>query len=246
MRILLTRPAADAQRSAEQLAASGHQIVLSPVIEMCASGAAWPSGVLDGMIATSAAAFELAQFAPDSPLPEARRMLRIFAVGNKTAEAARRCGFSGGLVLALDAKDLTESILGAVHAPARIVYLAGHDRKRDLETRCKKAGIDLIVVEIYEARAATALSDEAIAAFARGEIDAVLHYSRRSAEIFLALAGAKRIDPKSLRHVAISSDAAAPLQSKACRSVAIASEPSERALLALLSNTQRNGGGRPK
>jgi uroporphyrinogen-III synthase len=245
MRILLTRPAAEAPRSAEQLAANGHQIVLSPVIEMCASGAAWPSGVIEGMIATSAAAFELAQFSPEWPSPEARRLFRIFVVGNKTAEAARRCGFAGGIVMAPDAKNLTEAILGAVHAPARLVYLAGHDRKPDLETLCRNAGIDLSVVEIYEARAARAFSDEALAAFARGEIDAVLHYSRRSAEIFLDLAGTHRIDPKRLRHAAISSSAAAPLQSKACGSVAVAAEPNEKALLALLSNIPRNG-GRPK
>lgn len=242
MRILLTRPASDALRSAERFAALGHQVVLSPVIEMCASGAAWPSGTLEGMIATSAAAFDLSQFAPEWPSPEARRLLRIFAVGNKTAEAARQRGFSGRLIVETNAKDLTETILRTVPPPARLLYLAGHDRKADLEARCKSAGLTLTVVEIYEARAADALSDEALQALSRREIDAVLHYSRRSAEIFLTLAAAGRIDFKTLRHMAISQDTAAPLYSKGCPFVSIALEPNEKALSALLPDVRKENG----
>jgi uroporphyrinogen-III synthase len=239
---LLTRPAADAMRSAERLAALGHHAVVSPVIEMRASGAAWPSGAFEGMIATSAAAFDLSQFTPEWPSPEVRRMLRIFAVGNKTAEAARQCGFGGRFIVETNAKDLAETILRTVQPPARLLYLAGHDRKADLEARCKSAGLNLTVIEIYEARAADVLSDEALEALGRREIGAVLHYSRRSAEIFLALAAAARIDFKALRHMAISQDTAAPLYSRGCPFVSIALEPNEKALLALLPDSKKDNG----
>jgi uroporphyrinogen-III synthase len=235
MRILLTRPPEEALRTAEKLAAHGHQIVSSPVLEMQPRDAAWPSGAIDGVIATSAQAFEHAQFAPEYPLPEARRLLRLFVVGSRTGEAARRCGFTGELTSAPDAKDLAEAIINTMHPPARLAYLAGHDRKSDLEMRCDAAHLEITTVEIYEARAAEALSVEAIAALAGGKIDAVLHFSRRSAEIFLRLAQTAGLDPKSVRHMAISADAAAPLHAAGFLHVMIAAEPNERAILALLS-----------
>ncbi len=194
------------------------------------------------MIATSAAAFDLSQFAPEWPSPEIRRLLRIFAVGDKTAESARQRGFGGSLIVETNAKDLAEAILRIVQPPARLLYLAGHDRKADLEARCKTAGLNLTVIEIYEARAADTLSDEALEALSRREIDAVLHYSRRSAEIFLTLAAAGRIDFKALRHMAISQDTAAPLYSRGCSFVSIALEPNEKALLALLPDARKDSG----
>ncbi len=235
MRILLTRAPDEALRTAEKLKAKGHETVTSSVLEIQPRDAAWPTGVIDGVIATSAQAFEQAQFAAEWPLPEARRLLPLFTVGSKTAEAARRCGFTGELTLAPDAKDLAEIIVNKTRPPARLAYLAGHDRKDDLETRCKEAQIEIIAVEIYEARAAEDLSEEAIAAFSNGEIDAVLHYSRRSAEIFLKLAEAAGVSLKSVHHMAISADAAAPLQAAALPHVAIAVEPKEQAIIALLS-----------
>jgi uroporphyrinogen-III synthase len=235
LRILLTRPPAEALRSAEKLTAKGHHVIISPVLDMHASGAAWPSGAFDAIIATSAAAFELAQFAPEWPLPEARRLLRLFIVGAKTAEAARKAGFLGEISLAPDAKDLAATIIGAVHRPARLLYLAAHDRKRDLETRCNEAGLEILVLEIYEARAATAFNEEALLALTNGNIHSVLHYSRRSAEVFLDLARAAKINYKTLHHNTISADAAAPLKAAACHYVFVAAEPTEKAMLASLS-----------
>ena len=57
MRILLTRPKADAERTAARLAALGHQTVISPVIEIVATGSALPGVFFDAMIATSRHAF---------------------------------------------------------------------------------------------------------------------------------------------------------------------------------------------
>ncbi len=241
MRILLTRARDEAMRTAEKLAAHGHLAIFSPVLEMLPTGAQWPNGVTDAVIATSAQAFDLAQFPPQWPVPEARRLMPLFLVGSKTAEAARRRGFEGEAVLAPYAKDLAASVVNGVHPPARLLYLAGRDRKSDLEIRCREAGLDIIAIEIYEACAAARLSEEAIAAITKGEIDAVLHYSRRSAEIFLALAQAAGLDPMLVRHMAISADAAAPLQAAGLLRLAIAAEPNEQAMLALLSADKTMG-----
>ncbi|MHB8883936.1 MAG: uroporphyrinogen-III synthase [Methylovirgula sp.] len=242
MRILVTRARDEAKRTVEKLAGLGHQAVVSSVLEMAPTGMQWPHGVMDAVLATSAQAFELGDFAPEWPLPEARRLLPLFLVGSRTLEAARQCGFVGEAVLAADVKELAGIVIAKMQAPARLLYLAGRDRKSDLEISCKEAGLDILVVEIYEACAAETLSDEAINAMIKGQIDAVLHYSRRSAEIFLALAQAAGVDPIFLHHMAISADAAAPLQAVGMLLVAIAAEPNEQALLALLSDAQAASG----
>lgn len=242
MRILVTRARDEAKRTVEKLAALGHQAVVSSVLEMAPTGMQWPRGVTDAVLATSAQAFELADFAPEWPSPEARRLLPLFLVGSKTLEAARQCGFGGEAVLAADVKELAGIVTAKMQAPARFLYLAGRDRKSDLEISCKEAALDMLVVEIYEACAAERLSDEAINAMIKGQIDAVLHYSRRSAEIFLGLAQAAGVDPIFLHHMTISADAAAPLQAEGMLLVAIAAEPNEEALLALLSGAQAASG----
>lgn len=235
MRILVTRGRDEARRTADKLTNSGHQIILSPVIEMCSTGAAWPQGLVDGVIATSAAAFDLADFPADYPLPEARRLMRVFTVGSKTADAARRHGFTGEMVNAQDAKELAAAITAQLKPEMRLIYLAGHDRKTDLETACRDAGFTIVPIETYEARAATELSEQALHAFGNDGIDAVLYYSRRSAEIFLSLAADAEINLAPIQHVAISADAAEPLHDAGYQRIAIAAEPREVAILALLS-----------
>ncbi len=231
MLVLLTRPSDEAARSAERLQAMGHAAVLSPVIEIEPIEAAWPQGVIDAVIATSARAFECLDLAPDWPVPEARRLFPLFVVGAKTAAAARARGFDGPQQITLDAKALSRVIIDRFVESIRILYLAGSNRKSDLESACAEAGLVLDVLETYAAHTATKLSDDAVRQVAAGEVGAVLHFSRRSAEIFLRLAAKARLDPARLTHIAISEDVAGVLA--ALPKVMVAAEPNEDAVLAL-------------
>jgi uroporphyrinogen-III synthase len=233
MFVLVTRPLNDAARTAEKLAQMGYTPVISPVLNIVPTGAFWPQGVVDAAIATSAHAFQSLQFTSEWPTPETRRLVPLFLVGARTAEAARARGFNGPMRVAADAKALCAEITQGLRAPARLLYLAGRDRKSDLESCCADAGLAVKVVEVYAAEAATSLSQAAIGLAAVGAIDAVLHYSQRSAEVFLELAAAAALDPAPLPHVAISEDAAAPLRAAALPQVIVAAEPNEEAVLAL-------------
>ena len=238
MLVLLTRALDEAMRTAAKLETSGHRAILSPVLEMVPTGAEWPAGVIDGVLATSSQAFELFSDAPDWPLPEARRLLPLFLVGARTQEAARERGFEGRATIASDAKALAASIIADLAASSRLVYLAGRDRKPDLETTLSSAGHRLEVLEVYAAQPADSLDQEAVALVEAGEIGAVLHYSRRSAEIFLDLARQAGLDVSTLStltHVAISSDAARPLRDANIDEVHVAEKPNEQAMLALVS-----------
>jgi uroporphyrinogen-III synthase len=234
MLVLITRARDEAARTAEKLAARGHLSIMSPVLEMVATGAAWPQGVVDAVIATSAQAFDLLKLEPEWPLPEAMRLLPLFLVGEKTAAAARNSGFAGPALVASDAKDLAVHIFTRPAHPARSVYLAGRDRKPDLEARLSEAGLVIEALEVYEARAAAQLSQEAVGGLASGTIDAVLHYSRRSAELFLNLAKAADLAVAPMQHAAISADAAQPLRDAGLPHIAVAAEPNEQSVLTLL------------
>ena len=235
MLVLLTRALEESKRTAAGLAREGHEAVLSPVIEMEPTGSMWPAGVIDGVIATSARAFDLFSAAPDWPLPEVRRLLPLLLAGERTGNAARERGFEGPALIAADAKTLAADIGSRFPVPGRLVYLAGRDRKPDLEESLTEAGHAVETIEVYTAQPAEYLSDTALSLAGTGEIGAVLHYSRRSTEIFLRLARDAGFDLSRVNHVCISHDAAAPLLNAGIHGVLIAKTPDEQAMFAIIN-----------
>jgi uroporphyrinogen-III synthase len=234
MLVLLTRALDESTRTAASLAREGHEAVLSPVIEMEPTGATWLAGVVDGVIATSARAFDLFSAAPDWPLPEVRRLLPLLLAGKRTESAARERGFEGPALIAPDAKTLAADIGARFPLPSRLVYLAGRDRKPDLEESLAEAGHAIETIEVYTAQPAESLSDAVLSLAGKGEIGAVLHYSRRSTEIFLRLARGAGFDLSRVNHVCISHDAAAPLLDAGLHGVLIAKTPDEQAMIAII------------
>lgn len=235
MLILLTRALDEAKRTAASLAREGHEAILSPVLEMVPTGAIWPAGVIDGAMATSARAFELFSAAADWPLPEARRLLPLFLVGERTREAARERGFEGPALIAPDAQSLAADICSRRAAPCHLLYLAGRDRKPDLEESLNGAGYAVEPIEVYAAQPAESLTDAALDLAGSREIGAVFHYSRRSTEIFLRLVRSAAIDLSRVNHVCISHDAGAPLLDAGIHEVLIAKTPDEKAMFSIIN-----------
>jgi uroporphyrinogen-III synthase len=96
-------------------------------------------------------------------------------------------------------------------------------------------GLTLDVVETYAARQIASLSEEAERALRNGELDAVLHYSRRSAELFIALNKRAGLlsETANLRHFALSADVAEPLTAAGIEAL-VAAYPDEDHLFARL------------
>lgn len=207
MRVIVTRAQADAVRTAAALRARGHEPLLSPVLEIAPTGAAIEPGEAAALIATSAHAFEALGAEDAAKLAR----LPLFVVGARTGEAAQRAGLSAPCIAAARASDLAAGLAAALPKGANLLYLAGRDRKPDLEAALAGAGFSLEAIEAYEARAIDALSQEAAEALRCGAADAVLHFSRRSARLFLDNAAREGLGAKAagLRHVCISQDAAA-------------------------------------
>ena len=227
MRVLVTRPQPAAAQTAERLRAAGHTALVAPLLLYRASGQRWPNGLFDGLIATSAAAFTTT--GGSGPSVEVRRLLPLFLVGARTAAAAAAAGFLGKAIVCPDSQTLLATLWPLAHRQ-RLLYLAGRDRKSHLETALRRDR-HLTVCENYEANVATALCPAAATALDEGRIDAVLHFSRRSAEVFLGLAGATAHGPA---HLCLSADAAAPLVAAGLPRVQAAERPDEAAVLALL------------
>ena len=228
MRVIVTRARGDAERTAAALRARGHEALLSPVLEIVGAGAVIDPVGAQALVATSAHAFVVLA------RPDAERLahLPIFVVGARTAQAALSAGLAAPRLVAASAAELAPLLAAAMEAPARLLYLAGHDRKPDLEEALERLGFHLDVAVTYEARALEALSPEAATALAAGEADAVLHFSRRSARLFMACVGQAGLAPQAarLRHVCISQDAAVDLLT----SVRIARTPDSAGLFRAL------------
>ncbi|ATQ67578.1 MULTISPECIES: uroporphyrinogen-III synthase [Methylosinus] len=226
-RVLVTRARDDAERTAEKLRRLGHEPILAPVTEIVATGAAIPRESFDAVLATSARALRHA-----GEDVETLRDVPLYVVGARTAEAARARGLHVE-ASASDVAGLIALLRERFPTPRRFLYLAGRDRKDALEEFLRSCGHETRVVEIYHAQETAALPADALAAMACGEIDVVLHYSARSAALFLALTQgrveARRIE--AVAHLALSADVARVLRGAGCTHVRVASSPNEDSLL---------------
>jgi uroporphyrinogen-III synthase len=229
LRVLVTRPRFDAARTAEKLSVLGHEAVIDSVIEIEALPFDPPSDGFSAIIFTSANAARIAAS------HESLKRLPVFAVGERTGEAARELGFQRVRVAGGDVIALGGLIASDLPGGAKILHLAGEDRAGDLPGRLAQSGITVETRINYRARASAALRPETASALRESAIDAVLHYSERSAAVFVRLAETAGIsgDIRKTRHLCLSSAVAAPLKSFGARTE-IAAAPDEEALLALL------------
>ncbi len=196
------------------------------MLDIVATAAPIPQGAYDAVLATSAKGIECA-----GSRAEFYKALPLHAVGAKTAAAARANGWRPEIV-AGTAEAILPQLFARYPAPAHFLYLAGRDRQATVEAGLSAAGHCVTAVNVYEARAAESLTEPARVALAAGEIDIALHYSRRSAEIFLRLVEAAGLTGRlgAMSHVALSDDVAAPLRA-AGLSVTCAEKPDEAHLL---------------
>lgn len=224
MRLLVTRPEADAARTAEALRARGHEVLITPLLRV-EPVAADIGGPFDAVLVTSANA---ARAIAAHPRASELMGLPCLTVGDRSAEAARAAGFahveSAGGALA----DLVQ--LATRYSGGRLLYLAGEDRAGDLAAKLPGAAVETAV--IYRAVPLAKLPPEVTAT----QLDGVLHYSRRSAATLLRLAGeAGALNAVlNLSHYCLSAEVAAPLREAGAARIAIAASPTESALMTLL------------
>ena len=230
MRLVVTRPQADSERTAAALRARGHAVLVAPLLRVEPVKADL-SGTWGGVIVTSANAPGALAAAPARA---ALLKLPVFAVGRRSADAARQAGFADVTSAGGDVRDLVQLIAERhADAAAPLLYLAGEDRAADLVAELVVHGIAAEMRIVYRAVPAP-FPPELTAALQAGDVDAVLHLSKRSAENYIAGARQAGIIEQALavRHFCLARPIAEPLSGAG--SIAVAKRPDEAALIGLL------------
>lgn len=232
MRVLVSRPTADAADTIAKLVARGHQAMLAPMLTIAPVAAAMPDGAFDAIAVTSAnGARRLGELAwPVMHLP-------AFVVGARTGDALRAAGCAAVSEASGEVAMLATLIASRLPRGARVLWVAGEDRAGDLATMLAPSGIAVVTQVVYRAQPAIALPAEVVAALRSGAIDAALHYSRRTVETLLEVSSRHDLGDALLtrRHYALSETIAGPLRRRGA-SVAVAAQPTEAALLARLDD----------
>ncbi len=238
MAILVTRPHPDNEATAARLRARGFEVLLAPILRLEPVPFDDGKAPYGAIVVTSANALRAIEaHLKASPLLK----LPLFAVGEHTADIARHFGFEQVISAAGDAKALRDCVLAAVKSKrlkktSTLLYLAGADLARDLAGELGEMGFTVTAKTTYRMIPSPKLPRETCEAFAANEIEAVLHYSKRSARAFLDLARAAGVEISALSvpQFCISSEVAAVLREAGATQVAAAVSPDENALLALL------------
>ena len=232
MRVLVTRPVAQAAMTARRLVQNGHEPLIASVTIVEAVAGLWPEGVIDAVLATSPNALRLAPAERVAVLAACP----IHVVGLATGEAARKAGFRDVRPSSGHASALADDVLAATAPGHRLLYLAGVPRKPVLEDVLAREGREVVPVVLYHAVSAPDLGAATRQALAAGAVDAVLHHSREAAARFVALAVAAGLQGpvRILRHLCLSGDVAEGLAGLEPLHIEVAMTPDDAALLALL------------
>jgi uroporphyrinogen-III synthase len=233
MRLLVTRPQPDAERTVAALVSRGHQVAQAALLRMEAiADAELGSGPWSAVVVTSANALRAVAA---HPRRAALSGLPVFAVGRRTAAAARAAGFHDVKAAAGDVRELAQSLRGwAGRDP--LLYLAGADRSGDLAGALAADGRIVHTAVVYRAVKTETFPPAVATALAAGQIDGVLHFSRRSAQAYLDCARAAALLDQAIAtaHYCLSAQIAEPLATAGARTVRIAARPEEPALLELM------------
>ncbi len=244
MAILVTRPHPDDEFTAASLRARGFEVLLAPMLRF--EPVAFDDEDLryGAVIVTSANALR----GIENQLKGNKLLkLPLFAVGEHTAAAARSAGFETVISAKGDAASLRDLVLASIKSKvlkkaSPLLYLAGADLARDLAGELGERGFTVVTQTTYRMVPLSGLPRETCDAFATNGVEAVLHYSRRSARAFLEAVRAAGVEISALAipQCCISAAVASIVRDAGATQVMVAASPDENALFELLSRALRS------
>ncbi len=150
MAVLVTRPAPDSETTAASLRARGYEVMQAPMLRFEPVACSGLDAEYGAVIVTSANALR----AVEGQLGDALLKRPLFAVGETTANAARKIGFGKVTAAKNDASALRELVLAGVKKRQFkksdvLLYLAGADLARDLASELGTEGLNVVTVTTY-------------------------------------------------------------------------------------------------
>jgi len=232
MRLLLTRAEGDSLHLAERLRALGHTAVEAPLFEIEYSDNAPPA--LDGvqaLLVTSAnGVLGFARSRPERDIP-------VFAVGARTAAAAREAGFKTVRSADGDATKLAEkTALWADPERGALLHATAPSGENTLAALLAPAGFTVKTAIVYRSVPALRLPDAAKTALRANALDGVLLLSPGTASTFAALVQRAGLESACgrLAFFCISAATVAALGRLPRGRIAVAARPALEAVLELL------------
>jgi len=234
--VVVTRPLAEGVKTGAILREMGFVPVLAPMLQILprddlaislSEKARLGAVALTSGNAISAMAEAFLPFHPN---------VKIFAVGDATAERAREAGFGDVMSAHGDAKDLAELVAARMEPRQGTILLpAGQGEGAVLAARLRAARFKVRRVVAYRVRPPGEFAAAAYAAIESGQVYAVLFYSAVSAQNFV------RLLPSGLQQklgtiaaLAIGNQAADALKPLHWGDIRVAHHPAQEELLALL------------
>lgn len=176
--ILVTRPIEESTQTAERLEQLGHRVVIAPMLKVEPVSFEIPDDNRS-IIITSKNAARMGL------LNIGNKARPIFAVGEKTAEEARRQGFTNITVGPGTARQMVPMLLECGLSDKRkYTHLCGNNLSYNISDVLCGEGLDAVNTITYQTRPVGGLSVGVQEALDAGEVDIALFYSPRTATIF--------------------------------------------------------------
>ena len=231
MRLLVTRPAVEAEATAEQLRALGHAPIICPLLIVRQL-----TGVEVDLNGVQALLFTSATGARAFAAQRSERSIPAIAVGDATAEVTRALRFMRVRSAQGDGSALVDYVRETLD-PARgaLLHISGAD-VTEISAGLAAAGFEYRRSILYEAAPVTALPQQAASMVRGGAFDGVLFFSPRSANTFVRLLQSAGLTGRcrDAHAFCLSAAIAGEVAALPWATVHTAPAPNQAALLALL------------
>ena len=183
IQLLITRPKEDAVLLAKQLSKIGIATIQQPVLSVkFVDGPAYDFKNVQALVTTSTNGLRafVEQYA--------QRSLRVLAVGDSSAQEARNFGFSCVESAGGDVNDLVKLVRARLSpANGALIHPAGTKVAGALYNALREDGFDYKRLVLYEAKKIIKFNVKTLNLLDTGNIDGVLLFSPRTAEVFETL-----------------------------------------------------------
>jgi uroporphyrinogen-III synthase len=237
--MLVTRPEPDAAETVARLAALDIEAALCPLLTHETLPTSLPDA--EGFAALAITSANALRALDERGVLAHYLGLKTFTVGDRTAALAMEMGFTAVQSAGGSMSDLAE-LLAHSRLTGPILYPVGRDQSGDLAKSLAPFGVMVIAAQIYAMNPIAALPAQIAGELQDGSIDAVLFYSRRTAEAFVRLtADAMTREMRAqLGALCLSEAIAEPLLGAHFVRVGLADYPSEEAMMGLALSFARD------